>query len=55
MYILATTAKRKNGKRHITLKSNDLEYLREIGKNNINKDRYVVEIYSGNWKLLERM
>ena len=55
MYILTTTAKRKNGKRHITLKSNDLEYLREIGKNNINKDRYVVEIYSGNWKLLERM
>ena len=55
MYILATTTKRKNGKRHITLKSNDLEYLREIGKNNINKDRYVVEIYSGNWKLLERM
>lgn len=55
MYILTTTAKRRNGKRHITLKSNDLEHLRDIAQNNINKDRYVVEIYSGNWNLLERM
>lgn len=55
MYILTTTAKRKNGNRHITLKSNDLEHLRDIAQNNINKDRYVVEIYSGNWNLLERM
>lgn len=55
MYILTTTAKRKNAKRHITLKSNDLEHLRDIAQNNINKDRYVVEIYSGNWNLLERM
>ena len=55
MYILTTTAKRKNGKRHITLKSNDLYHLRDIAQNNINKDRYVVEIYSCNWSLLERM
>ena len=54
MYILATTAKRKNEKRHIASKGNDLEHLRYLAQNNINKDRYVVEIYTGKWELVER-
>lgn len=54
MYILATTAKRKNAKRHIAGKSDDLEHLRYLAQNNINKDRYVVEIYTGKWELVEK-
>lgn len=54
MYILATTAKRKNAKRHIASKGNDLEHLRYLAQNNINKDRYVVEIYTGKWELVEK-
>ena len=53
MYILAFTAKRKNARRHIEEKSNNLDALRAIA-NNINKDRYVVEIYNGKWELVER-
>lgn len=55
MYILTTTAKRKNAKRHICDRSNDIEKLRKLGQNNINKDRYVVEIYTGKWELVERL
>ena len=54
MYILTTTAKRKNAKRHIVDKSNNIEPLRKLAQNNIDKDRYVVEIYTGKWELVER-
>ena len=54
MYYLTTTAKRKNGKRHIALKGNDLEHLRDLAQNNIDRNWYVVEIYNGKWKLVER-
>lgn len=54
MYILATTAKRKNAKRHIASKGNDLEHLRYLAQNNINKDIYVVEIYTGKWELVDK-
>lgn len=53
MYYLTTTAKRKNAKRHIVTKSNDLEYLRRIGRDiNI---CYITEIYDGKWNLIERI
>lgn len=51
-YILTITAKRKNAKKYIADKSDDIEYLRNLAKNNIN-DRYVKQIYTGNWKLVE--
>lgn len=51
-YYLTTTAKVKNGRRHIFEKSTDVKHLEKIAKN-INKDRYVVEIYAGNWEHLE--
>lgn len=54
MYILATTARRKNAKRHIAATSNDLNYLRKIGKDNID-DRYIVEIYNAKWELIEKV
>lgn len=54
MYYLTTTAKRKNAKRHIVIKSNDLDYLRNTGKNCIN-DCYITEIYDGKWDLVERI
>lgn len=53
MYYLTITAKRKNAKRHISSKGNDIERLRRLA-NNINKDYYVVEIYNGKWELVER-
>lgn len=54
MYILAITAKRKNAKRHISTKSNDIKYLRKVGKEHIN-DCYIVEIYNHKWELIERV
>lgn len=54
MLYLTTMAKRKNAKRHITVKSNDIEYLRKIGKENIN-DRYTVAIYNSKWQLIEKI
>ena len=53
-YILTITAKRKNGKRHIVTKNTDINYLRWLGIYNINK-KYIVEIYNGNWQLVERV
>ena len=53
-YILTTTAKRKNAKRHIVTKSESLDELRNLGKNNMN-DKYIVEIYTGKWDLVERV
>lgn len=53
MYYLTITAKRKNAKRHISSKGNDIERLRRLA-NNINKDYYVVELYNGKWELVER-
>ena len=54
MYYLTITAKRKNAKRHIVTKSESLDELRNLGKNNMN-DEYIVEIYTGKWELVERV
>ena len=54
MYILTTTSKRKNARRHIVTKSENLDQLRDLGKNNMN-DVYIVEIYTGKWELIERV
>ena len=51
-YILVTTAKRKNAKRHVVTKSCDIDYLRTLGRNNI-ADCYITEIYDGRWGLVE--
>ena len=53
-YILTTTAQRKNAKKHIVTKSESLDELRNLGKNNMN-DAYIVEIYTGKWELVERV
>lgn len=52
-YILTSTAKRKNAKRHIVVRSDNLEGLKKLAEN-INK-RYIVELYTGNWQLIERL
>ena len=52
-YIMTTTAKRKNAKRHIDTRSNSLDYLRAQGL--IRNDRYIVEIYNTKWELIERV
>ncbi len=52
MYILTITARRKNAKRHIVDKSTDINDLRKLA-NNVNGDRYVIEIYTGRWDLVE--
>ena len=51
MYYLTTTAKRKNAKRHIARKSEDINYLKRLGRNI--SERYIVEIYNGKWELVE--
>ena len=51
MYILTTTAKRKNAKRHIVDKNNDIEYLRKLSKNM--NTCYIIEICNGKWELIE--
>ena len=53
-YILTITAKRRNAKRHIVTKSESLDELRNLGRNNMN-DKYIVEIYTGKWELVERV
>ncbi len=53
-FILSTKGKQKNAKRHIVSRSEDIDYLRKVGKKYIN-DRYIVEIYTGNWQLIERV
>lgn len=53
-YILTITAKQKNGKRHISRRSDNLEYLEKFAQN-LNHKRYRVEIYSGNWKFLKEV
>ena len=50
-YYLVTTARRKNARRHIDIRSTDIEQLRSYGKH-INK-KYIVEIYNGKWELVE--
>lgn len=52
-YILTVTAKRKNAKRHIVERNNNKEHLLKLAKENLNKDRYIVEIYTAKWELLE--
>lgn len=52
-YILTTTAKRKNAYRHIVARSENKEELKKLAKN-INK-RYIVELYTGDWRIIERL
>lgn len=52
-YILTMTAKRKNAKRHIVARSVNLEGLKKVAQN-LNK-KYIVELYTGNWQLVERL
>ena len=53
-YILTITAKRKNAKRHIQERSNDINALIESAKH-INHDKYIVEIYNSKWQLVETL
>lgn len=52
MFYLTITAKRKNAKRHIAQKSNNLDELRDAGKK---YGRYITEIYNGKWELIEKI
>ncbi len=54
MYYLTETPKRKNGKRHILEKSEDIDKLRERGKR-WDAKRYLTDIYTGSWKLVEHV
>lgn len=60
MYIVATTAIKKDGtirkgaKRHLTDRCDTLEKARTYAEC-INKNLYKVEIYTGNWQLIERI
>lgn len=54
MYYLTITAKRKNAKRHIAIKSEDLEYLKRIGRDNIN-NCYITEVYDSKWNFIEKI
>lgn len=59
-YIVATTSIKKDGtirkgaKRHLCDKYSTLERAKECA-NNINKELYRVEIYTGNWQLIEEV
>ena len=55
MYILSATPRRVSGKRHIVTKSEDIKYLEKIGSSHINAKRYIVEIYTGSWRLVKRV
>ena len=48
-YILTITARRKNAKRHIVCRSNDLEELRSRFRN----EHYRLEIWDSKWNLVE--
>ena len=50
-YILTTTAKRKNAKRHIVARSVNMEGLKKLAE--FFNDTATTEIYTGNWQLLE--
>ena len=50
-YILSRTHHNKRAKRHIIMKSSDINYLLTFA-NKLDKTKYDYEIYSGNWKLL---
>lgn len=51
--ILTITAKRKNAKRHIVSRCNDIESARKLAENM--NDCYIVEIYNTKWELIERI
>ena len=51
-YILVLESKRKNAKRHIVARSEDIQYLEDIAKNNINNS-YKKSIYTANWRLVK--
>lgn len=53
MMYLTITARRKGARRHIVAKSNDIEQLKSLAINNLNKKLYIVEIYNGRWSLIE--
>lgn len=50
MYILTGTPKRKNGRRHIIIRTYDLKCAKHVGAGY--PDCYKMEIYTGNWKPL---
>ena len=51
-YILVLESRRKNAKRHIVMRSDDINHLEDLAKNNINNG-YKKSIYTGNWKLVK--
>ena len=51
-YILTATSRNRNGKRHIVTRSTDLEYLRRIGRDNVN-EKNITAIYNSKWELVE--
>ena len=53
MYYLTITAKRRNAKRHIVEKSDDIDYLRFLGGHLA--DKYIREIYTGGWQKVEEI
>lgn len=57
MYYLVRTSKRnKRAKRHIVIKGS-IEYIKDFvtRSNYVSDARYKVEIYSGNWQLIESL
>lgn len=53
-YILVLEAKRKNAKRHIVMRSDDINHLEDLAKNNINNS-YKKSIYTANWRLVKEI
>ena len=53
-YILTTTAKRTNAKRHIVKRSHDYYLLESLARWSLDRKNYIVEIYTGNWELVKR-
>lgn len=55
MYYLTTRTRRSNARKHkhVIEKDADINALRRLAQN-IN-EKYIVEIYSGSWQLIERI
>lgn len=52
MYYITITAKRKNAKRHIVMKSNDFAHIKKMF-DMYDNSRYIYEIVNGKWEVLE--
>lgn len=52
MYYITSTAKRKNAKRHIVMKSTDYAYIKKMF-DLYDNNRYIYEICNGKWEVLE--